>query len=250
MLSQTLKQIGLTEGEIKVYLALIDLGSVSTGRITKASGISGSKVYEVLERLMKKGLVSTITKNNVRYFEATSPNKILDYLDEKTSNIEIEKTNIQKILPDLILKQNHSESSEVKVFTGFEGIKTCNEDIINSLRKGEEWLSMGLTEQPESWEIYFNKKQKERAKKGIVHKHLLNRKYKALHKERKHLPHTVFRFLSEELEMPTSTEIYKDKILIIIISKESPLAIRIENKAVANSFRKYFGILWKTAKVK
>ncbi|MBU2459338.1 MAG: helix-turn-helix domain-containing protein, partial [Nanoarchaeota archaeon] len=119
MLSQTLKQIGLTEGEIKVYLALIDLGSVSTGRITKASGISGSKVYEVLERLMKKGLVSTITKNNVRYFEATSPNKILDYLDEKTSNIEIEKTNIQKILPDLILKQNHSESSEVKVFTGF-----------------------------------------------------------------------------------------------------------------------------------
>ena len=61
---------------------------------------------------------------------------------------------------------------EKDVFTEMEWFFTAT--------KGEEWLSMGLTEQPESWEIYFTKRQKERAKKGIIHKHLLNEKYKSV----------------------------------------------------------------------
>ncbi len=245
MIDNSLKEIGLTDGEIKVYLALIKLGSTTTGQITKQSNISGSKVYEVLERLINKGLAAFVNKNNIKYFEATSPEKILNYLDEKQEKIQSEKSSIMKIIPELILKQQNTQKSEVKVFTGFEGIKTANEDIISTLNKGEEWLSMGLTEQPETWEIYFNKKQKERAKKGIIHKHLINNKYKSLIQERKKLPYTQFKFLPEELEMPTSTEIYKDKVLIFILIKENPMAIMIHNKQVAESFRKYFQVLWK-----
>lgn len=248
MIKQALHQIGLTDGEIKVYAALLELGSSSTGKITKKSGISGSKVYEVLDRLIKKGLASSVTKNNVKYFEATRPERILDYLEEKQEQIKDEKITIQKIIPELILKQKISVKSEVKVFTGWEGLKTANEDIIQTLKKGEEWLSMGLTEQPKSWEIYFNKRQKIRVKKGIKHKHLLNIKYKSLYKQRKKLPNTKFKFLSKEFEMPTSTEIYKNKVIIMIISKQDPMAIMIESKAIADSFRKYFHILWKSAK--
>src|SRR3989344_5083640 len=206
MISQVLKSIGLTDGEIRVYLSLLELGSSTTWNITKKSKISGSKAYEVLERLSQKGLISQITKNNVKYFEASSPEKIINYLEEKENQIESEKTEIRKKIPELILKQKNAEKSEVKVFTGFEGIKTVNEDIISTLNKGEEWLSMGLTKQPEHWEIYFNKKQEIRAKKGIIHKHLLNKKYKSLYERRKKLPHTQFRFLPEDFEMPTRTE--------------------------------------------
>lgn len=248
MINQALKQIGLTEGEIKVYLALLELGSTTTGKITKISNISGSKVYEVLERLMNKGLVNSIIKNNVKHFEAASPERILDYLDEKEKNIEKEKREIQKIIPKLILKQEAVKKSEAKIFTGWEGIKTANEDIIQTLKRGEEWLSMGLTEQPESWEIYFTKRQKLRAKKGIIHKHLINEKYKTLYKKRKRLPNTEFRFLPKELEMPTSTEIYKDKVLIFVLVKENPMAVMIESEEIAESFRKYFYVIWKQAK--
>ena len=178
MIESALQKIGLTDGEIRVYLALLELGSTSVGNIIKKSGISGSKTYEVLDRLIKKGLVNHITKNNVTYFEAASPERILDYLDEKEEEIEEEKTEIKKILPELILKQKSAKKSEAKIFTGWEGLKTANEDIIKTLKKGEEWLSMGLTEQPKPWEIHFNKRQKVRANKGIKHKHLLNKKYK------------------------------------------------------------------------
>jgi len=190
--------------------------------------------------LISKGLTNSVIRNNVKHFEATSPERILDYLNEKGKQIESEKIEIQKIIPELILKQKDSKKSEAKIYMGWEGLKTANEDIINSLKKGEEWLSMGLTEQPESWEIYFTKKQQERSKKGIIHKHLINEKYKSLYEQRKKLHYTQFKFLPKELEMPTSTEIYGNKVAIFILVKDNPMAIIIENKAVSNSFRKYF----------
>ncbi len=248
MIEETLRKIGLTEGEINVYLALLELGSTTTGKITKLSGISGSKVYEVLDRLMKKGLASTILKNGVKNFEASSPERILEYLSEREKEIYDEKESVKKIIPQLIMKQKFAKKAEAKVFTGFEGIKTVNEDILNSLKKGEEWLSMGLSGQPKSLEIYFNKKQIVRAKKGIKIKQLLNEKYKKLYEARKKMNHTEFKFLPKSFEMPTSTDIYKDKVSIMILLKEDPMAIVIESKVVAESFRKYFYALWKTAK--
>ena len=250
MVEQALQRIGLTKGEIKIYFALLELGSTTTGKLIKKSGISGSKVYEVLDRLISKGLANFIIKNGVKYFEAADPNRILDFLEEKEKQIESEKTSIKKIIPDLILKQRATQKSEAKIYTGLEGLKTANEDIIKTLKRGEEWLSMGLTEQPKAWEVYFTKRQKVRAQKGIKHMHLLNEKYKSLYEQRKKLPHTEFRFLPKEFEMPTSTEIYDDKVTIMVLTEESPVAIMIENEAIASSFKKYFHALWKFAKKK
>src|SRR3989344_8299023 len=133
MIQDSLRNIGLTNGEIKVYISLLEIGSSTTWNITKKSEISGSKVYEVLERLAKKGLVSSINKNGVKYFEASSPNRILDYLKEKENQVKEEKISIQKIIPELILKQKNKGKNEVKVLTGWEGLKTAEEDILNSL---------------------------------------------------------------------------------------------------------------------
>ena len=108
---------------------------------------------------------------------------------------------------------------------------------------------MGLTEQPKSWETYFNKKQVERSKKAIKHRHLLNKKYKEIYHNRKNLPYTSFKFLSEHVEMPMSTEIYKNKVAFFILLKEDPMAIVIESKIVYESFKKYFEILWKQSAV-
>ncbi len=248
MIETALQKIGLTKGETKIYLALLELGSSTTGNIIKKSKISGSKVYEVLDRLIEKGLASSVINNNVKYFEAVNPNRLIDYLEEKKESIEKEKNLIHKIIPELILKQKLTPTSTVKVFTGWEGIKTANENIITTLNKGEEWLSMGLTKQPKSWETYFNKRQNLRAKKGIIHKHLINKKYEYLYKIRKKLKFTELKFLPENFEMPTSTEIYKNKIIIMILSKQDPMAIMIESATVYESFKKYFYILWKNAK--
>ena len=126
--------------------------------------------------MISKGLASFIIQNKVKYFKAASPEKILSYLNEKSEEIEDKKIEIQKVIPELILKQKSAKKSQAQIFIGFEGMKTATEDILNTLKRGDEWLSMGLTEQPESWEVYFNHKQKERAAKQLLIRRLTRAK--------------------------------------------------------------------------
>ena len=62
-----LKKIGLTQGEIKVYLALIKHGAQTKSHLAIKADVSSSKVYEIAERLIKKGLVSSFTKNKIKF---------------------------------------------------------------------------------------------------------------------------------------------------------------------------------------
>jgi len=49
-----LKEAGLTEGEIRVYLALLELGLSTSGPILEKSGITKSIIYRILDKLIKK----------------------------------------------------------------------------------------------------------------------------------------------------------------------------------------------------
>ena len=77
---EILTEIGLTKSEIKVYLAMLKLGQTTSGKIVDEAKITRSKIYDILERLKNKGLVSFITKDSTKYFSATNPNNLLNYL--------------------------------------------------------------------------------------------------------------------------------------------------------------------------
>ena len=77
MREEILEEFGLTKNEVKIYLTLLKMGRALAGEITEKSGIHRRNVYDSIERLMKKGLVSFIIQNNRKYFRApfqlTSP---------------------------------------------------------------------------------------------------------------------------------------------------------------------------------
>lgn len=81
--TKLLEELGLSKGEIKVYLTLLKLGETTTGKIIEEAQISGGKIYLILDKLIKKGLASFSIKEKTKYFSAASPNRILDYLHEK-----------------------------------------------------------------------------------------------------------------------------------------------------------------------
>ena len=58
MIGSMLSELGLTQNEIKIYLALLDIGESLAGTIAENSGIHRRNVYDSLERLIKKGFVS------------------------------------------------------------------------------------------------------------------------------------------------------------------------------------------------
>ena len=75
---EILKNIGLTEGEAKTYLALSSLGTSTVGNIISEADVSASKVYQILERLMQKGLVSMVVKEG---------KKVSNYLINSPTNL-------------------------------------------------------------------------------------------------------------------------------------------------------------------
>ena len=80
-----LEGLGLTKGEIKVYFALLEIGSSTTGEVIKKAKVSRSKVYEMLDRLIDRGLVSFVIRENTKYFEAADPDHILHYVRRERS---------------------------------------------------------------------------------------------------------------------------------------------------------------------
>src|SRR3989344_459723 len=126
MNTKILQEIGLTDSEIKVYLALLELGSSKKGPIVKKSGITSSKVYEVVDKLIKKGMASYVTKDGVRYFNAAPPSRIKDYLNEKEAQLKEQEIELNEILPSLELKQKLAErGTEAEIYRGWKGMQTA-----------------------------------------------------------------------------------------------------------------------------
>ena len=102
MNEQLLEEIGLTKGEIKVYLTLLKLGETTTGKIIEEAQISSGKIYEILEKLIKKGLASFIIREKTKYFSPASPNRIVDYIREKEKELNQKEQELLKELPSLL----------------------------------------------------------------------------------------------------------------------------------------------------
>jgi len=79
MIKEKLEKIGLTKGESEVYVLLVETGNSTAGDIIKKSTLASSKVYDILQRLVNKGLASFSIKNGVKYYDATSPERLIDF---------------------------------------------------------------------------------------------------------------------------------------------------------------------------
>lgn len=108
MLNSFFLKLGLTKNEQEIYLYLLGNGSSIASLIAKRLGIKRVTVYAVLETLNKKQLVNSFQKNNVAYFEAVSPEEIVNLCHKKlVEDIELENQAKTTLLELKNLKQNN-----------------------------------------------------------------------------------------------------------------------------------------------
>ncbi|MDO8563738.1 MAG: helix-turn-helix domain-containing protein [Nanoarchaeota archaeon] len=143
-LLETLKSIGLTNGESRVYVGLLSLGTSTVSPIVESSGISSSKVYFILNKLIVKGLVSMSVENKSKIYSATAPERILDYLDEREKIIKKHKTEISKIIPLLKTKKEFNTHQPPVEFTrGEKGYESIFNEVYLGLKEGDKYLALG-----------------------------------------------------------------------------------------------------------
>ena len=144
MNTQILEEIGLTKTEIKIYLALLKLGQSTTTNIIREAEINASKVYEFLDKLIQKGLVSYVIKANKKYFTTTNPKALREFLYEKQKKIQKQRQEIDKIIPKLnIIKSEKKDIIKSEIYEGLKGLKSIYEKILTNLDKGETQYIIG-----------------------------------------------------------------------------------------------------------
>lgn len=233
-----LEDIGLTNAEIKVYLALLELGTSTAGPILEKSELQNSVVHMTLNKLIDKGFVTFVKEGKRNHYQAADPKHIIEFINEK-------KERFEEILPELLLKQQIAkEKPEIITFRGMKGIKELLLELLEA--GGKEHHTFGSTAKSlmlgDAWWVSYHKK---RAQKGIKANLLFNESLAYWKAETKY-PLSEVRYTKAGFEPLTETIIRNDKIGIIIWA-DKPLGIVIHQKEAAESYDKFFLMMWKTA---
>ncbi|MEK6825819.1 MAG: helix-turn-helix domain-containing protein [Nanoarchaeota archaeon] len=239
-----LEKFGLSEKEAKVYLANLELGESLVSDIALKSHIPRTLVYDILERLILLGLVSYSIKSHKKHFTASSPHEFMRILKEKEASIS-------GVLPFLeeLHKIRGVKRPKVEVYEGIEGMKTVMNDILRS--NTQEFFAYGSSRS--SYEImpaFMDDWHKQRMKQRIIMKVLYNNTKEARVKVKQisdTLKYASYGFMPIELESPTATLIYGNKVILQSWTKE-PFAVMIEDERMAANQKEYFKALWSLAK--
>lgn len=241
---EELSKLDLLQSEIKVYLALLELGSSSAGKIAKESKLNRGSVYKAVQILINRGLVSYVIKSNKKEYKASDPIVIKKLIKDK----EEELKKLKRQLPSLAeLYKKTKKKVETNIYEGINGAKTIWEELLKECKENDEWLILGAPKSAEILGGYFKDFNKRRAKRKVRMKIIYNKDATELIKIRKKQPLTRVKVMPKEYITPASLEVVNDKTLIVLYEPQI-IVFSINSKEVANSFRQYFNLLWKTAK--
>jgi len=236
---EILKKIGLSDGEITVYSALLDLGKVPVNKIHQRTGIARRNIYDILNRLIERGLISYVIENKRRLFQISHPNKIIGYIEEKKHELDKTKKDIEKEMPLIIEKFKFTKPEmNAEIYRGIEGVKSVWEDMLNY--KEIYWIGSGRYI-PKKYPVWFANWNNRRIKLKIKMFNLFRAELK---KEVKLFKFEHGKFLPKEFSVnPAVTCIYGNKIVNFLFGEDF-FAFVVESKEIAENYKSYHKYLW------
>ena len=241
-----LRKIGLTENEIKIYIHLLKSVSRTAFEIGKQTGIFRVHVYDKLEQLMDKGLVTHVYRGAKKYFQATHPSKIKHYLEDQKRMLEVQEQAVDSILPELeAMTKIPKEDTFVEVFKGNEGLKYFLKDIIKTKK---EVLITGIDDQKyqDALPIFMKQYFRDLRNNNIKERIITLKKLGVFLFEKELAPTTHYRFLEEKQFNLANTFVYGNKVVIVTWGTPA-MAVMIKNEAIAETYRNHFEHLWNVA---
>lgn len=236
-MEEELINYGLSEKEAKVYLLLLKSGETTANRLIEISGMPRGTIYDVLERLKLRGLVSSFLKNKAAHFAANDLEVLIKDLDEK-------KIFLEKALPKIRkLKNTVSKSPTIEVFEGFSAIRKVLDDILDNCREviimGDEMSAREVAKHlPENFKV-------RRIEKKIHIKNLLEDS--SVSRKLKNNRYSEVRYLKELGDSKAAIIIYNDTTVHMIMD-EPVTIIRIVSSIHAKMQKIMFENIWKSAK--
>lgn len=233
--NKILEEIGLSKGEISVYLSLLKLGETKVGNIIEKSGMASSAVHNSVNTLIEKGLVSYIKKGKIKFYQAVPPKQILGFIGDK-------KKEFLKLLPELEKQQSLAkEKQDAEIFEGTKGIISMLNILIEDTKKGDEYLffPLDVKEMNEEIQEFFQMYDAKRKAKGLIIKGLAPKNMKKLFVKRKTL-----RMRYVDFPIPSNISVCKNRIAFFSWG-EKPVGYLIKSRQIAEMYKEFFNKIWK-----
>lgn len=235
-----LQELGLSEHEASIYIAILKNGEASAGVILDEVKLHREQVYRALKRLVDDGLLTHYIKRKRSYYSAVSPDVLVKRMQAKTEIAE----SLQPYLSAMHLKRPQT----IKVNEGLDSFRIMFEDILSTLDEGEEYFVLGGAGEAfyEHTKDFYPKYAKKLAKKRIALRMVA---FEGEDFRRQFATQELLqvRMLPTSYKVAAPTAIYGDKVAIEIFDYDNPdnlAVITIENKKVAEHYRQTFETIW------
>ncbi len=236
-----LEDFGLTKAEIKTYITLLELGSSTAGKILKKSQLQNSVLHRALNSLIEKSLINYILEGRRKIYQATDPENFYNFIDEKRRKFD-------QILPELKKKQLFSKKKEnATIYRGIRGINEVYNIMINTKAKEYNTFGGGYPCANLMGEHWWTNLHLKRIANKLKSRQVFDETVRKVGDDYNQLPFSKVKFLSKEFFQAQETVIVGNKVAIAVFT-ENPYAFLIEDKAVADGYRKHFEVLWRLAK--
>ena len=248
MYEQSLKKLDLSEKEAVVYLASLELGLSTIQEIAGKSQISRSTTYEVIESLMKKGLMSALTKGKKKYFSAEGPEKLMALIDIKERELEKRKKELKAILPELKeLSSLSGERPRIRIYDGKQGIRRIQEDIPRTKNLGTIEEFVPLDDAYQLFPAHPRDHRHEMEKKIKVPERVIYSSKKGEILPQKEGPIKTLFVPIERFPFHTEITVYANKVALVLFGRKL-IGLVLESEDIAKTFRCIFNLLWKGLK--
>lgn len=236
--------VGLTPGEAKVYLAMIHIGPSRVGKIVEMSGVSQSKIYNVLDRLILKGLASYNLQDNIKYFQSLEPSRLHEYIQRKEDEVRRQKEALTQIISDLSKNVNAAKRSTSEIFIGERSLRSAYMTLLSDSKRGDILRYFyPYSNAHENASPFYSRFYKYQKSKGLVERGIVNSDFKNS-QHFKEIPKDV-KLRHVNFPLPGTIDIFADKLLII--DWKTITGILITSSEIAGIFVDYFDSIWKIA---
>ena len=240
MNKEILKEVGLTDHESDIYIALLQYGQISAYELAEKTGLYRQAIYDVLNRLIEKGFVSSVKESKSQLYKAANPELILEYLNEKVENYK-------QLLPELNkLEKGSKQPLIVETYKGKNITRIALRDIINNLKEnGGTILCTAVDESVPlaKYKLILDQYERDMIHYKIKERVIIKEGTKGIFKKGT----SVYKKIPVKFFNQNPVQIYGDNIQLIIWGNPDYLVI-MRNKSVADAYRKQFELLWRIAK--
>lgn len=235
MLESIIENVGLSKKEARVYLAALEIGSNPVSKIATKARINRVTAYDIMEKLAKRGLVTSFTRAKVKYYSATDPELITNEFKKKVEELET-------ALPHL--KQLSGEVTKPKVmsYESLEAIKKIYKEVLASEK--EILLYSNIKDVESHWSAYTEEFERKRMDYEVPLRLIAvdNERGKFFKDYDDEFGRKTRLAPQEQFDFNSHTIIYDHKVAII--SFGSPVGVVIEDAQIADSYRALFEMNW------